>query len=296
MKSKSDLVNLEISAKNNQKTGFNRLLFQVGDTIKFEMRRNLKFFIIVFVIYLAVFILTLVVQEVVISIFGPYDNPLVEPIIMYIEIFLDFLGFLIILSAVGFAGSIIAEDFQKQTDNLLFPKISKMRLLLGRIIARFGLISICIILYYLLTALFTIIRFQRLPIEFWQSLGWALMYAFMMFSFVTFLSSFMRSTALSIVLSLVFYLLVFNIIISVFMITSLKIEPLFIPTYYEYIIINCLNMPSPRYYIQNETDSMELFVWSTPDQFGAFFGMLLFIILFQGLAIVLYRRRQSKNQ
>ena len=150
----NEQIETEIMLIEKQKAGLRRDLTQIGDTITFEFKRNLKSFILMLLVFLGIFIIFLIVQELQYL----QDVPLQEDPIDYIISYTGMFGFMVILSAAGFAGSIIAEDFHKQTGNLIFPKISKTRLLIGRVISRYGLNAICVTFYYILIGLMTFIK------------------------------------------------------------------------------------------------------------------------------------------
>ena len=284
-----------------QKAGLRRDFTQIGATITFELKKSFKIFILMLLVFLGIFVIFLLVQELQYA----QDVPLPEDPIDYINSYMSMFGFMIILSAAGFAGSIIAEDFHRQTGNLIFPKISKTRLLIGRIISRYALNAISVCFYYILVATITFIKYEEIPLVLWGSMGWALLYTFMIFSFVTLMSSIMKSTAISIIVSILFMLIVFNMISMILRFAGLEIEPLFIPTYYESIITASMAMPDPRYIEirmptgprnQGDGEFATFLQWITPTEIAALIGILLFTTIFLGLAYFLYRRRQSKSE
>ena len=78
------------------------------------------------------------------------------------------------------------------------------------------------------------------------------------------------------------------------------VEPWFLLSYYENIITNIVNMPDPRY--REVTmgfgpgGGVTFYQWVTPNVLTAFFGILIYSVLFLTLAYVRYRRRQSKSE
>ncbi|MFX1470432.1 MAG: ABC transporter permease [Promethearchaeota archaeon] len=296
---KNKQIELEEFQIEKQKFGLKRSITQISDTISFEIRRNFKNFILMLSVFLGIFIIFLVVQELQYL----QDVPLPEDPIYYIKSYMTMFGFMVILSSAGFAGSIIAEDFHRQTGNLLFPKIGKTRLLIGRVISRYSLNALCVGFYYLLISTMTLIKYGEIPLVLWGSLGWALLYTFMIFTFVTLMSSIMKSTAISIILSILFLLIVFNMINMILRFAGLEFEPIFIITYYEGIIVNSMAMPNTRYEeIRIPTDphgidgEIVFKNWTTPTEVVALIGMLIFISIFLGLTYFLYKRRQSKSE
>jgi len=289
-------LELEEIIMEKQEIGIKRYLTQITDTINFEFKRTGKTFIIMLIVYFAIFSLNLLIYELQ----EAAGVELPEETINYIEGYFGFFGLLIIISTATFGGSIIAEDFQKQTGNLLFPKISKSRLLIGRVISRYALNAILIIFYYILVAIITNYKYGELPDTLIDSMGWALFYTFMLFTFVIFMSSINKSKSAAIIVSILLFLIGFNIIEMVLMVTRTGIEPLFIPTYYENIIEASLDMPDPRFekvgFGPHGESDVEFKRWITPSTSGAFIGMSLFSVLLLIAAFFFYKRRQSKNE
>jgi len=282
------------------RVGMKRNFSQIGNTFTFELKKNLKTFLIMLILCAGIFLLFWLVQ----SLQEIQDVPLPENPIDYFQSYLTMIGFLIILTAAGFAGSIIAEDFQKQTGNLLFPKISKTRLLIGRVLARYLLNAICIIFYYLLASIITFIKYEEFPLIILISLGWALYYTFSIFIFVTFMSSIMKSTSATVIVSIIFYLMIFSMIEQIMSFLAGGQEPFFILTYYENILTGILDMPDPRYREVSFgggpgtglTEGISFTQWITPNLMTAFWGMFLYSAILLTLAYIRYRRRQMKSE
>ena len=278
--------------------GLKRNISQIGNTITFEFKKNLKAFIIILIVFTSVFSLLLLISELQLA----QDVALPSDSITYVENYLtQFFGLLIIISASLFGGSIIAEDFQKQTGNLLFPKISKTRLLIGRLILRYTLNAICVSFYYVLISIVTFTKYSEIPITLWASLVWALLYTFAMLTFVTFMSSIMRSTSATIISCILILLIGFQMITMILTFAGLTIEPFYLLTYYEGIITGSLSMPNPRY-IEISMPSpgggelVTFTQWLTPTEPAALIGMLIYISIFLVSAYFIYQRRQSKSE
>ncbi|MFW9987838.1 MAG: ABC transporter permease [Candidatus Odinarchaeota archaeon] len=296
----NEKTDTEIILVEKQKVGLRRDLTQIFDTTTFELKKNIKSFIMILFIFVGIFAIYLIVSELQYM----QDVPLPEDPIDYIKSYMDMFGFLALLSAAGFAGSIIAEDFHRQTGNLLFPKINKIRLLIGRVISKYGLNAICVSIYYILVGTMTFIKYGEIPLVLWGSLGWALLYTFMIFSFVTLMSSLMKSTAISIIVSILLLLMVFSLITSILSFAGVETEPLYILTYYEGIITASLDMPDIRYQeirmpIGSGGSGGEFATfrtWITPTEIVALIGMLIFTSVFLVLAYLRFRQRQSKSE
>ncbi|MHA1199118.1 MAG: hypothetical protein ACTSQF_07195, partial [Candidatus Heimdallarchaeaceae archaeon] len=183
---------------------------------------------------------------------------------------------------------------------LLFPKITKGRLFVGRLIARYMLSALAVIFYYILVVIAAAFKYTNLPVETWASLGWALLYTFLVLSLVIFFSSFMKKTSTVIVVSLVMVLLVFNLGSTILVISGVEIEPLFILTYYSSIITQSFAMPTERFVEgflggpHPGGDAPTVMQWITPSVEGAIIGMLIYSAILLVGAYFLFRRRQQK--
>ncbi|MHA1417821.1 MAG: ABC transporter permease [Candidatus Heimdallarchaeaceae archaeon] len=276
--------------------GFMRSLDQVGATTKFELRRNVKNSIISLFVAGFIFVLSLVINLITESRLGESPETATE----YITSYLGMISFFILIIATMFGGNIIALDYDKQTGNLLFPKITKGRLFVGRLIARYVLSALAVIFYYILVVIVAAFKYTDLPVETWASLGWALLYTFLVLSLVIFFSSFMKKTSTAIVVSLVMVLMVFNLGSTILSITGVTIEPLFILTYYSRIITQSFAMPTERFVEgflggpHPGGDAPTVMQWITPSVEGAIIGMLIYSAILLVAAYFLFRRRQQK--
>jgi ABC-2 type transport system permease protein len=280
--------------------GLKRNMVQVQKTVKFELRRFVKKTFATIFFVMAIFVLFLVINEISESKGAAVPETTTDYILSYFSM----MDFVIILIGMTFAGSIIAEDFEKHTGNLIFPKIDKNRLLIGRMVARFILASICLFTYYAAIAITTNIKYDtHIPIEIWHSFAWAELYLFSIMAFVTFFSSFMNRTATAMIGSFMFLFMVFNLISSIFMFTGVQTEPLFFLTYYGNIISACFDMPAVDERMIERPFSMgpggsesgnSYYMWSTPSVVGALVGMILYSLILLISAYFLFKRRQNQ--
>lgn len=284
-----------------QKVGLRRDITQIRDTINFELRRNFNRFIVVLLTYLGFFILGVLIIESSESLGLPIPADSAEYVKGYLE---GQFGFLLIISGAAFGGSIIAEDYHKQTNNLLFPKTSKANLLVGRLISRYLLMAGCLLFYYLLVAGITFIKYEEIPLTILNSFGWALYFTLAILAFLTMLSSLLKNTSITIILGIMITLIVFEMIPMILSMAGLldnnELPMLFILTYYGRIVAASLAMPDQRYSVQSfqmiEGDPIETTIWLTPSEIGAFFGIFISISVFLVIAYLRYKKRQSKGE
>ncbi|MBN1802344.1 MAG: hypothetical protein JW891_12610 [Candidatus Lokiarchaeota archaeon] len=266
-------------------------LIQISDIFAFDFKKNLKLFIFMVVVAILMFIGQLTSMEIGFS----QGIPLPEEPIEYIKPLRAFLTMFITISSAIFGGSIIAEDFGKNTGNLLFPKTTRTRLFLGRTILRYTLIVSIIILYYVLIASITFAKYEKVPAVLWNSMGWELLYALMVFSLGCLYSSMVKSTAFSVIFTVFLMVMGFNLIFTFIKAFIPEFEPLYNPAYYQYIIYySLIGIPDPRYEIY-EYPGATYYSWTTPSELGALFGMSIFTAIMLFLALIRFQRRQIKN-
>ena len=287
---------LEEPVRKKSQTGINRSVTQIVDTIKFEINKNLKKTLNMIFFFTIIAMLNILTTE--LSYSGGVSLP-TDPI-DYINGYLIFFSMLMIVAAATYGGSIIAEDFQERTANLLFPKITKGKLLTGRIIAMYTLNALVLAIYYCEIALMTFYKYSEVPIILWSSLAWALLYGFAILSFAIFFSSVMKTTSAAVISTILILLMVFRMIESILVFTGVTWEPFFSLTYYSNIIRAIFDMPvdSARYTLANMGPGggdLDFYSWSTPNITGAFWGLLIYSIICLALAWFFFRKRQVKN-
>ena len=278
------------------KIGAKRSYLQIEKTIKFEFLRNGAKFISMLIMSFLIFALFLII-EIIDENNGaiPTEDPA-----EYFEGYLFMISFIILIVASTFGGSIIAEDFEKQTGNLLFPKITKDRLLFGRMVTRYTYSALSVIFYYVLVAITTFIKYDGIPKIVWGSLGWALLYTFALLSFVTLFSAIMKRSSSATIYSILIVLIVFQLLTMILMVTGVTIEPFFMLTYYANIITNWFHMPEERYMElpfhrgPEGVSENTFYSWITPSATGAVIGMLVWSVVCLLIAYIVFRRRQNK--
>lgn len=281
--------------------GPKKTFLQVGATIEFEVKRNFKNIIISLVVTIAFYALGLIIN----LIQEGRDVEVYDNAADYLQgSYLSFtLSFFIMIIAIMFGANIIAYDYDKQTGNLLFPKITKGRLFTGRFIARYFMAVLSVIVYYALVIITTYIKFGEYPTNVWFSLGWAIFYMLAVFSLVVFFSSFMKKSSTVIVMSILMILIVFQMTTTILTVAGVDIEPLFILTYYSNIISQVIHgIPSERFIERplmgpaphGAPEGPTGFTWITPSEAGAAVGLLVYSLVLIVAAYLLFRRRQQK--
>ncbi len=284
-----------------QKIGIRRDLIQIADTITFELKKNLKKLYVMLFVYFSLFMLSFAMNEFLWDLMGEFA-PTNSATLMsnYIG---GFFTMALLISCATFAGPIIAEDFYRQTGNLLFPKITKSKLLIGRLVSNYILNAICIVFFYTLVSIVAFIKYGEVSTTIFNSIGWALLYTMVLISFVTFLSSFMKNASFTIITSIFFVLIIMEMIPFILAYSGVlknnETPMFFLFNYFGLIIGQSLAMPIERYGPLPQGGfggGEEIKTWLTPNELGALLGMIIYILFFLSFAYIIYRSRQSKGE
>ena len=282
---------MEIDIQIREKISSKRKLQQIYDIGYFEIIRNLKKTLILMIIGTLIFILVVILQEVQLRKGVELPEDPADFALRFLTLIIDPI---VLISATSYGGSIIVTDFEKLTGNILFPKISRERLFVGRFLANYLMNAFVILSYYILIAFFVFFKYSGVPKILWTSLGWALLYILLILSFTIFFSSFMKSTAGAVVLSLILNMIVFSIIQSILSVFS-TVEPLFILPYYATIITGCFHMPEgDRFQTIPIMEGFDMTLWTTPSPQGALIGTAIFSFVFLFSAYLIFRNRQNE--
>ncbi len=264
-----------------------RRFSQISDTIFFEFQRFGKKTGILLLVAIAIFGLSLAIGLLTLdqnpSAFSTVEN--------YIVNFLSYMNMLVLILATSYGTGLIVVDFQEDTGNLLFPKISRSRLFIGRIIGNFLLGALIILIYYLISIIPVFIKFEVLPKEYWYSLGFSLYYYLALLSLAVFFSSFVKRSSGAVISVLLLMIIGFPIVYSILMLI-VEGEPLFLLNYLAFIITYILDMPADR--LESMTlEGFTINAWLTPDAKGAAIGLGIYTFIFLLGAYIIYKFRQT---
>ena len=269
-------------------------------TIAFEMKRQKK----KFYFFSAIAIL--------IGFLLGYILPLIPSFLLsntpteFISNGLQFISFLTLFAACLFFSGIICSEFNKKTGFIVFPKINKFKLILGKYLGNLVLVISIISIYYFLLGLLGFYYYGGpINIRLFYSYGIAILYVIALSSFVTFFSSFMKSVNLTIISTLILLLIGFNIIDQIFNLTlGGDFEPLYSLAYLGNLITGILTspFPNPRYVELSFSGSgggpfgsggdFTFGQWVTPTVAMGITLLLVNIVVFFILAALLFKRRQ----
>ncbi len=134
--------------------------------------------------------------------------------------------FLIFISCFFFS-DIVCSEFSKKTGYIMFPKINKYKLFVGKFVANLNIIILLVILYYLTMNFSTIVIYDTVIPESYLSLGIAIIYTITLSTSIFFLSSIMPKVNFTIVMVVLIYLIGFPILEQVLTAINQEIEPVF---------------------------------------------------------------------
>ena len=288
---------------------FRRTFSQIIDMTRFELHRNFKKTSLILSIFMGIFAILFAFNVYTFKYnfltFSIPNNILPDLPSEYIQSsYLMAISFMILALAILYGSSTLVEDFENQTGNLMFPNITKFRLLVARFTSGFVLVSISLIVYYFFIILDTMYEYglSRVPIELYYSLIWALLYYVTLLSLTVFFSSFSKSTSTVVILLVLFVLVVSNILSTVLAIAGYTGEPFFNITYFGNIITQILNFPAsrsvtqPLNYIHIKVKGKELTFtqWLTPSPIEALIFMVGYSGIFLIVSYFLFERRDAQ--
>ena len=273
-------------------------ILPIYDTIVFEIKMQRKKFYFFFLITILVVVLMGYILVLI------PNNLLADTYVDFFSTGLGFISFITLFAACLFFSGIICSEFDKRTGFIVFPKINKYKLILGKYLGNLILVVSIVAIYYFLLALFGIWYYGPiLNVRIFYSFGFAVLYVIMLSSFVTFFSSFLKNVNVTIILTLIILLIGFNIADS-FVTLFLKdaFEPLYSLSYLGNLITSILEnpFPDPRYRefpipgmgSGGMGGDFTIGTWLTPSIEMGITLFAVYIVVFFVLAAYLFKRRQ----
>ena len=216
---------------------------------------------------------------------------------------LGFISFITLFAACLFFSGIICSEFNKRTGFIVFPKINKYKLILGKYLGNLILVIFIVTVYYFVLGLMGFYYYGGpINIRIFYSYGFAILYVIALCSFVTLFSSFMKNVNVTIITTLIILLMGFSIAdMIVNLIYADTFEPLYSLSYLGNLITSVLEnpFPDPRYF-EYPFGGMGGMgggpftggSWLTPSIAMGTTLLLVYIVAFFALAAILFKRRQ----
>ncbi|TFF83703.1 MAG: ABC transporter permease [Promethearchaeota archaeon] len=267
------------------------------DTVVFEMKKQKK----KFYFFLGVAILVVILIGYLLQLIP--ENLLPDTQAGFYSSGLGFISFITLFAACLFFSGIICTEFNKRTGFIVFPKINKYKLIIGKYLGNLILVVSIITVYYFILAILGFYYYGGpINIRLFYSYGFAVLYVIALSSFVTLFSSFMKSETVTIIITLIILLIGLNIADQIItLVFRDAFEPLYSLSYLGNIITSILEFPFPDpRYSEFSFSGMGPFgggsfiigTWLTPSIEMAIILLLLYIIACFLLAALLFKRRQ----
>ena len=272
-------------------------LVPIFDTILFEMKKQKK----KFYFFLGVAVLVAILIGYLLQLIP--ENLLSDTQAGYYSSGLGFISFITLFAACLFFSGIICTEFNKRTGFIVFPKINKYKLIIGKYFGNLILVVVIITVYYYILAILGLFYYGGpINIRLFYSYGFAVLYVIALSSFVTLFSSFMKSETVTIIITLIILLIGLNIADQIItLVFRDALEPLYSLSYLGNIITSILEFPFPDpRYSEFSFSGMGPFgggsfiigTWLTPSIEMAIILLLTYIFAGFLLAALLFKRRQ----
>ena len=266
-------------------------------TIIFEMKKQRK----KLYFFSAITIIIAVLTGYILQLFPEY--PLSNTQGEFFSGGLTFISFITLFAACLFFSGIICSEFNKRTGFIVFPKINKYKLIIGKYFGNLILVVFIVGIFYFILGLFGFLYYGGpINIRIFYSFGFAVLYVIALSSFVTLFSSFMKNVNITIITTLIILLMGFTIADQIVnLIFGDSFEPLYSLAHLGKLITSVLlnPFPNPRYDVSPfggmggmMGGSFSFGNWLTPSIFMGMALLLVYIIVCFALAAILFKRRQ----
>ncbi|MFX1385424.1 MAG: ABC transporter permease [Promethearchaeota archaeon] len=268
------------------------------NTIMFQMKKQKKkFYFFLGVVILVAFLVGYLLQLIP-------GNLLSDTQAEFFNGGLSFISFITLFAACLFFSGIICSEFDKKTGFIVFPKINKYKLILGKYLGNLILVVSIVAIYYFLLALLGFYYYGGpINIRLFYSFGFAVLYVIALSSFVTLFSSFLRSVNITIIITLIILLIGLNIADQIVtLVLRDAFEPLYSLSYLGNLITSILEnpFPDPRY-VEFSFGGMgpggfggnfTIGTWLTPSIGMGTTLLIVYVVACFALAALLFKRRQ----
>jgi ABC-2 type transport system permease protein len=142
------------------------------------------------------------------------------------QLYLAFVGLIVLISATLFTSSAIASEFEERTALILFTKpVRKWSIYLGKYVASFLLGMAFMVIYFLVTAIVSIAVAGSIPPHFAAALGLTILYVLATNGIAIMISAFAKKSSTAAILTFITLLLLISIVTSVLQVNN--IDPWF---------------------------------------------------------------------
>ncbi|TFF94775.1 MAG: hypothetical protein EU544_04060 [Promethearchaeota archaeon] len=271
--------------------GFAFKIEPIWHTYVFELKKNLKKFLIFCIVIGSIgfsfgFLLELIPQQ---------NLPPTQA--DYFQSALGFIVWIIYFSVSFFFAGIICSEFSEKTGYIIFPKINKYKLITGKYFSNLTYTLGLLVIYYFVMGILGILYYGfPLDSKLFLSLGIALLFTVACSSFVTFFSSFFKNVSMTIVSCILILLIGFSIADQIVVLNNPDIEPLYSYDFLSRLIVYVLEQDFPstvsERYEDMEFENFIIRIWITPSIEMGITIMTIYSVLFLGLAMIIFTRKQ----
>jgi len=135
--------------------------------------------------------------------------------------------FFIVFVSCFFFSDIVCSEFANKTGYIMFPKINRNKLILGKYLANLSIIILLVILHYLMLDISVLVIYNTVIPESYISLVIAIFYTTTLSALILLFSTIMPKVNLTTIIIILIYLVGFPILEQVLTAINQEIEPIF---------------------------------------------------------------------
>ena len=140
---------------------------------------------------------------------------------------LDFFRFFIVFISCFCFSDVVCSEFAKKTGYIIFPKINRYTLIVGKYMANLSIMILLVIIHYLMLDLSVWVIYNTVIPESNISLGMAIFYIITLSALITLFSAIMPKANLTTIIVILIYLVGFPVLEQVLTAINPEIEPIF---------------------------------------------------------------------
>ena len=203
-------------------------------------------------------------------------------------------SFIIVFAACFFFSGIICSEYDKKTGYIIFPKINKFKLIIGKYFGNLTLIIGVISVYYITLGLLCWYFYGvSVNLLYLTSFAIAIVYVLAVSSFVTLFSSFMKTVNMTIISTILILFIGFSMVDQLVTVFAPDFEPIYSMQFASQLISSILEQPfpNPRY---NDMEIMDFTfrIWLTPTLETGITVLIIYMVICLIVASIIFRRRQ----
>jgi len=229
-------------------------------------------------------------------------NPMPENLIEYLNSsisgpFVSFLSYMLIFAICLLFSGIICSEYDKETGFIVFPKINKYKLIIGKYLANYTLaVGITAIFYFIAILAGFYYYGGPLPFTLLYSFAMALLYIFSVSCVVVLFSSILKTVNITIVTTVLVLLIGLSVITQLLTLLASDLEPLYSLQYAGNLMGSILYEDFPTTVEERYTEMgfgmMAMRTWKTPTIFAGVMVMLIYAGVSFTLAAIIFKRKQ----